>query len=154
MREPKTPSQRPLTRTSLSSSAPSKNPKNVGRTPGNSAGRLAKEPLQLTPHGAQAMQQLRASRQTPGNRRRSGQIQRETPRGILRALSKGRSPGLLLHALIYLIWSLQFWPLNRSLSSPLPVQTFAHPLHDLYIIRMMTTLMRMILSRSQGFQCP
>lgn len=154
-REPKTPSQRPLTLTSLSSSSHSKNPKNAGRTPGNSAGRLVKEPLQSTPHGAQAMQQLRAARQTPGkNRRRSGQIQRETPRGILRALSKGTSPELLLYALTFLTWSLQFWPLSRSPSNLLPDRTFAHRLHDLFIIRIMMTLMKMSLSPSQGFQCP
>ena len=46
-----------------------------------------------TPHAIRALQQRRAAGPTPArDRRRSGRQQRETPRDILRNLSRGMQP--------------------------------------------------------------
>lgn len=51
-----------------------------------------------TPHGIRALEQRRAGALTPGRgRRRSGKIQRETPRDLLRQLSRGTFNGHKVH---------------------------------------------------------
>jgi hypothetical protein len=71
-------------------------PSGQARTPG--AQRIlgsAKRPIAITPHGRAAQRELDQRRAgfTPGkDRRRSGRQQRETPLGILRALSRQLAP--------------------------------------------------------------
>ncbi|KAF2205947.1 hypothetical protein GQ43DRAFT_92549 [Delitschia confertaspora ATCC 74209] len=65
------------------------------RTPGTAARRSANRPIPArraaptTPHAIRALRERANAARTPGhNRRRSGRVQRETPRDILRDLSK------------------------------------------------------------------
>ncbi|KAI9849184.1 MAG: hypothetical protein M1838_000261 [Thelocarpon superellum] len=63
------------------------------RTPGTAGTRVGKRPAPTTPHALRALQQRRAAALTPGrDRRRSGRLQRETPREALRQLSKILAP--------------------------------------------------------------
>lgn len=61
------------------------------RTRGPSRAVPSKRGPPTTPHAIRALQQRRAAALTPGrDRRRSGRMQRETPRDILRQLSRGK----------------------------------------------------------------
>ena len=79
-------------------------PRSLNRTAGTKSAKTLqtpshRRPLRLapakrgsptTPHVIRALQQRRAAATTPGrDRRRSGRLQRETPRDMLRNLSKG-----------------------------------------------------------------
>jgi hypothetical protein len=64
----------------------------AARTPvaGASTHRVPRRGQPTTPHAIRALQQRRNAALTPGGgRRRSGRIQRETPRDDLRLLSRG-----------------------------------------------------------------
>jgi len=71
-------------------------PSGQARTPGaQKISGSAKRPIAITPHGRAAQRELDQRRAgfTPGkDRRRSGRQQRETPSGILRALSRQLAP--------------------------------------------------------------
>lgn len=70
-------------------------PSGQARTPGLQRVGSAKRPIAVTPHGRAAQRELDQRRAgfTPGkDRRRSGRQQRETPSGILRALSRQLAP--------------------------------------------------------------
>ncbi|KAE8443433.1 hypothetical protein EG329_001830 [Mollisiaceae sp. DMI_Dod_QoI] len=89
---------KPLTPLRRASSAgPSSTRRSARRTPGT-AHRLngsGKKPIAVTPHGRAAQRELELRRAgfTPGkDRRRSGRQQRETPRDILRQLSRHLAP--------------------------------------------------------------
>jgi len=70
-------------------------PSGQARTPGTQRiGGSAKRTIAITPHGRAAQRELDQRRAgfTPGKDRRSGRQQRETPLGILRALSRQLAP--------------------------------------------------------------
>ena len=65
----------------------------TGRTPRRGPATrplLSRRPAPTTPHAIKALRERANAARTPGNnRRRSGRIQRETPRDLLRGLSRG-----------------------------------------------------------------
>ncbi|KAF2757478.1 hypothetical protein EJ05DRAFT_476728 [Pseudovirgaria hyperparasitica] len=70
-----------------------KTPRSVGRTGLYARPVIARRGPPTTPHAIRALQQRRNAAITPGkNRRRSGRMQRETPRDTLRALSRLLAP--------------------------------------------------------------
>lgn len=95
---PATPAGRAASNEAPSTRRPGRTPAPAVRTPGASALRpgSAKRPAISTPHGiaaARGVETRRAAVNTPGrDRRRSGRQQRETPRGLLRQLSRVLAP--------------------------------------------------------------